>query len=211
LGRYGVELVSAALLLVVLICLTGPVVAGDSEVVTLSASPSTVTVGAGSSASTTMTIHISGAPRLIINPVIGCVDLPARASCITTPNPLPGFPPTTISDGYEFTLTITASSSTTPGNYAVMVQLTSYSEPTIIQPTLFGISGSVMSSSAGGRLGPSSITILQLSPPPSVTITLIVNPATPIPEYPLGLPVLAIFMIIAYGLIKRRTRSTKNT
>jgi hypothetical protein len=31
-----------------------------------------------------------------------------------------------------------------------------------------------------------------------------------IPEYPLGLPLLAIFMIIAYGLIKRRTRNPKN-
>jgi len=32
----------------------------------------------------------------------------------------------------------------------------------------------------------------------------------PIPEYPLGLPLLAIFMIFAYGLIKRRTRNPKN-
>jgi hypothetical protein len=28
----------------------------------------------------------------------------------------------------------------------------------------------------------------------------------PIPEYPLGLPLLAIFMIVAYGVIKRRSR-----
>ena len=28
----------------------------------------------------------------------------------------------------------------------------------------------------------------------------------PIPEYPLGLPILAIFMIIGYGVIRRRTR-----
>jgi hypothetical protein len=31
-----------------------------------------------------------------------------------------------------------------------------------------------------------------------------------VPEYPLGLPLLAIFMIIAYGLIKRRTGNPKN-
>ncbi|MGP8069949.1 MAG: hypothetical protein ACLP5V_08670 [Candidatus Bathyarchaeia archaeon] len=30
-------------------------------------------------------------------------------------------------------------------------------------------------------------------------------PASPIPEYPFGLPILAIFMLVAYGLIRRRT------
>ena len=32
-----------------------------------------------------------------------------------------------------------------------------------------------------------------------------------VPEYPLGLPILAIFMIVMYGLIRRRTISLKNT
>jgi hypothetical protein len=36
-------------------------------------------------------------------------------------------------------------------------------------------------------------------------------PATIIPEYPLGLSILAIFMMITYGLIKRRTRNPENT
>jgi hypothetical protein len=40
--------------------------------------------------------------------------------------------------------------------------------------------------------------------PPNVNDTLIVS-ATPIPEYPLGLPILAIFMIIGYGVIRRKT------
>jgi len=31
-------------------------------------------------------------------------------------------------------------------------------------------------------------------------------PAPPIPEYPLGLPILATLMIIGYGLVRRRTR-----
>ncbi len=35
--------------------------------------------------------------------------------------------------------------------------------------------------------------------------------AQPIPEYPLGLPVLAIFMLVAYELIRRRTKTPKNT
>jgi fucose permease len=32
----------------------------------------------------------------------------------------------------------------------------------------------------------------------------------PIPEYPIGLPVLAIFMIVTYSLIRRRTKTPKN-
>lgn len=34
-----------------------------------------------------------------------------------------------------------------------------------------------------------------------------VTAASPIPEYPLGIPILAIFMIIAYGVIRRKTRN----
>jgi hypothetical protein len=45
----------------------------------------------------------------------------------------------------------------------------------------------------------------------SNAVTVTVNPAAPIPEYPLGLPLLAILMIIAYGVIKRRTRNPENT
>jgi hypothetical protein len=33
------------------------------------------------------------------------------------------------------------------------------------------------------------------------------TPVPPIPEYPLGLPILAILMIIGYGLVRRRTRN----
>jgi hypothetical protein len=33
------------------------------------------------------------------------------------------------------------------------------------------------------------------------------NPSAPIPEYPLGLPVLAILIIIAYGVVRRRVRT----
>jgi hypothetical protein len=37
-------------------------------------------------------------------------------------------------------------------------------------------------------------------------VTFVISPASPvIPEYPLGLPLLAIFMLIGYGLIRRRT------
>jgi hypothetical protein len=38
-------------------------------------------------------------------------------------------------------------------------------------------------------------------------IALNPTPASPIPEYPLGLPILAILMVIGYGLVRRRTRN----
>jgi hypothetical protein len=41
----------------------------------------------------------------------------------------------------------------------------------------------------------------------SVIEYLTVDPAAPIPEYPLGLSILAIFMIIGYGVIRRKTRN----
>ena len=37
-------------------------------------------------------------------------------------------------------------------------------------------------------------------------VTFTIQPATPIPEYPYGLAVLAIFMMLAYGVIRRKTR-----
>jgi hypothetical protein len=40
-------------------------------------------------------------------------------------------------------------------------------------------------------------------------IALDPTPAPPIPEYPLGLPLLAIFMVVTYGLIRRRTSTKK--
>ena len=40
-----------------------------------------------------------------------------------------------------------------------------------------------------------------------VEVGLALNPPSPIPEYPLGLPILAILMIVGYGLVRRRTRN----
>lgn len=40
-------------------------------------------------------------------------------------------------------------------------------------------------------------------------LALTVNAAPPIPEYPFGLPLLAIFTIIGYGLVRRKTRNDK--
>ncbi len=41
------------------------------------------------------------------------------------------------------------------------------------------------------------------------TVTAIYSVAPPIPEYPFGLPILAILTIIGYGLVRRRTRNDK--
>jgi len=45
--------------------------------------------------------------------------------------------------------------------------------------------------------------------PDGASLVIVFGPSV-IPEYPLGLPLLAIFMIIAYGLIKRRTKNPRN-
>lgn len=45
----------------------------------------------------------------------------------------------------------------------------------------------------------------------AVTLIPTAIPTTPVPEYPLGLPLLTIFMVLAYGLIKRRTGNPENT
>ena len=49
-------------------------------------------------------------------------------------------------------------------------------------------------------------TIVGTNTPDNAVSSLTVNP-TVVPEYPYGLPLLAIFMVIAYGLIRRRTRN----
>jgi hypothetical protein len=38
-------------------------------------------------------------------------------------------------------------------------------------------------------------------------VVVVFTVTAPIPEYPLGLPILAILMIIAYSVIRRRTRN----
>jgi hypothetical protein len=50
---------------------------------------------------------------------------------------------------------------------------------------------------------------LTVNPAPSVTVTVTVFATTTIlgtvPEYPVGLPVLVILMVVAYGVIRLRT------
>jgi hypothetical protein len=85
-------------------------------------------------------------------------------------------------------------------------------------PTGTSVVGPVTSTLTGTSFGPTTLTTSSLaqgqycveaySYPTSSSgfTTLTVTSAAPIPEYPLGLAVLAIFMVLAYGVIRRRTR-----
>ena len=44
----------------------------------------------------------------------------------------------------------------------------------------------------------------------TVLLAIVITVPVVIAEYPVGLPLLVIFMVIAYGLIKRRIRNSKN-
>jgi hypothetical protein len=147
-----------------------------------------IEVVAGASGHTTLTFtHAFQNGASII-----CSDLPLGAGY--SPSSVPG----SINIGDSFQLTVSTSSSTPPGTYPIPCGAAP-SNPYMISP-VFGVSSRGLSNGAGS-LGPQSISIQQLPPP---TFNLIVDPA-PIPEYPLGLPLLAIFLIFAYGLIRRKT------
>ncbi len=56
---------------------------------------------------------------------------------------------------------------------------------------------------------------VSITPSPSLTWDMIVDavqaaPLTPIPEYPLSISILALFMIVGYGMIRRKTQTPKN-
>lgn len=54
--------------------------------------------------------------------------------------------------------------------------------------------------------GSYSVQIIDDITPPTGCVNFTVQPVS-IPEYPLGLPILAILMIVGYGLVRRRNRS----
>ncbi len=70
-----------------------------------------------------------------------------------------------------------------------------------------GATGSHYSITVPGQLAGSYSTVDDAIPADCVNFTI--DPA-PIPEYPLGLPILAILTVIAYGLIKRKTDNIGN-
>lgn len=122
-------------------------------------------------------------------PLVGCISgLPSGAGCNFNPTQVAPVPTSTGSE--SSTLTVTTSSTTPPGNYLVTVEV-----------------GFV---SGGEEIIAPAFSIQQLHPEQAFEVFttqfhLIVDPVPPIPEYPIGLPILAIFMILGYGLLKRRT------
>jgi hypothetical protein len=58
-----------------------------------------------------------------------------------------------------------------------------------------------------GGPGTYCVHVFSTSDPSGANVAFTVTSPTFIPEYPFGLAVLAIFMILAYGIIRRRTRS----
>ncbi len=153
-----------------------------------------IEVVAGASGHTTLTFPTSLGGAFSAGALIECSVLPTGAS--SSPSSLPG----PISDGYSFQLTVSTSSLTPPGTYHITCNALQPAE--MISPG-FEISSSRGLSNGAGSLGPQSISIQQPVPP---SFDLIVDPA-PIPEYPLGLPLLAVFMVVAYGLIRRSRKA----
>lgn len=185
------------LLLLGSVAVLGNAVAGDSITPTLTASGN-IEVQAGASGHNSLTFGGIGLVGSITDVLVTCTGLTgATFSLSPYPNPLPG----PVSDGDSFILTVTTPLATPPGTYPITCEVTSFIEPAIIAASfaIFPISFS----SGAGSLGPDSISIQQL---PSPTFNLIVDPAPPIPEYPLGLPILTILTIIGYGLIRRREK-----
>jgi hypothetical protein len=71
-----------------------------------------------------------------------------------------------------------------------------------------GSVGPITFSSSSLTVGVHCVTIyLHPSSDGSATTLFTVTAAPPIPEYPLGLPLLAVLTILAYSLIRRRTRN----
>lgn len=79
--------------------------------------------------------------------------------------------------------------------------------PSDIDNSNFGVVLRVSLSWSGSWGGPTPTITAYLD---YIDITIYYDAPAIIPEYPLGIPLLAIFMIVAYGLIKRRTRNPKN-
>lgn len=81
------------------------------------------------------------------------------------------------------------------GSVAIVVNLSSDSSGNVAAHTL-------SSSSLGVGIHCVTIVLFDSSAASAITVT-----APPIPEYPIGLPLLAIIMIVVYGLIKRKIRA----
>lgn len=126
--------------------------------------------------------------------LVGCVILlvltilamnphPVSAYTITPNPPVAGQPFTITANFGSDTIFVYQGSGCPDGHFNVGVGMVTLTEPA----------------------GQYSFVIEHETVPNCVNFT--VNSAPPIPEYPLGLPLLAILTVIGYGLVRRRTRN----
>jgi hypothetical protein len=175
-------------------------------------------VGLRKRAALILTIIAVVAFTLTLN--IGNVYAATPETVTLNPNPAPpGTPVTATGSGFA-----TCPSTNTPPCDVGRIYLTTGHVFTV-SPGLLGCSGSVIGgassyyvihvendgnfvvtgiSTTGLSVGTYCVLFTDFDSSTQTATTLTVG-TTPIPEYPFGLAVLAIFMIIAYGVIRRKT------
>jgi len=150
----------------------------------VNAPPTDCTVSISTSGDITVAAGSSGSNTVTVTLLSGsCTIVPGCNSGLPSGASC-NFVPSSGSPTYPTTLTITTSPSTPVGSHLIGVTATC----TVPTSCTFGVSA--------GSNEPFHL-VVQAAPPP------------PIPEYPVGLVVLAVFMIIGYGVIRRRTRYDK--
>jgi hypothetical protein len=81
----------------------------------------------------------------------------------------------------------------------------------IANPTAAGAEYKVVSSTQSGLVVPVTLAYSEDSSASwsmfGDAVQAASTPPPPIPEYPLGLPILTVLLVLAYSLIKRRTRN----
>jgi hypothetical protein len=151
---------------------------------------------------------------ILVLTIIGAVSLlPAYAGCTFTTT-VTSF---TITQGTS-SITVSGTDDCNLGTSTVVAQLNSGScagPRTFIRAvsTTPGVAGAFTTPPlTTSDLNPGSYCVVVVSQGPGTSPTNISDPLTvtsaaPIPEYPLGLAVLAVFMVLAYTVIRRRTRT----
>ena len=207
----GITVLSILILAIVGAVLVSPIYADGSTCSPFSpldclvSNSGNIEVIAGNSGSNTITLSATGGgiieqgDMVVFSgalfsgpPVVGCTSvLPTGAACSFNPTQVVSVLPLTTSE--SSTLTITTSPTTPPGTYLVTVEVGLVLGPVLIAPVF-------------------SIQQQQVHPEQSSQVfatqfNLIVDPTPPIPEYPSGLAILAILMLISYSVIRRKIRN----
>lgn len=153
----------------------------------------TVTVGGSGSTTVNVGFTVPEESETVVSSDCGG-SLPTGVTCNPTQFQTFVSPPDPDTIDASFTLTLTTSSSTPVGTYPITLQVANGGCSTPSQASMAHLCDLGVSADLTSAIGGPS------------DFNLIVNPAV-IPEYPLGLPLLAILIVIGYGVIRRRTRT----